>query len=61
MILTKAQRLSLYKVWRRVNTELTNPSYRAFRRQAQPGPDGCVMIKLAGMWLGIERDGYTHS
>jgi len=35
-------------------------SYRAFRRLVQPGP-GCVMVRYAGMWLGIEPDGYTHS
>ena len=35
-------------------------SYRHFRRTVQPGP-GCVMVQFAGMWLGIEPDGYTHS
>lgn len=35
-------------------------SYRTFRRTVQPGPD-CIMVPFAGMWLGIERDGYTHS
>jgi len=35
--------------------------YREFRRGAQPGPDKCVMINFAGMWLGLETDGYTHS
>jgi hypothetical protein len=34
--------------------------YRKFRRTVQPGPD-CVMVKFAGMWLGIEPDGHTHS
>lgn len=34
--------------------------YRKFRRLVQPGP-GCIMIPYAGMWLGIEPDGYTHS
>lgn len=35
-------------------------TYRQFRRGVQPGP-GCVMVQWAGMWLGIEPDGYTHS
>ena len=37
--------------------------YRRFRAKAQPYYDGsgCVMIPFAGMWLGIETDGYTHS
>lgn len=37
--------------------------WRYFRAKVQPlfGGDGCIMIPYAGMWLGIERDGYTHS
>ena len=23
--------------------------------------DGCVMVHAAGMWIGIEKDGYTHT
>lgn len=68
---TKAQRLALKRVWLRVFNEkpartLTNDelvialNYRAFRRTVQPGP-GCIMVPFAGMWLGIEPDGYTHS
>lgn len=69
MILTRAQRCSLYKVWLRTveagKAEIHKsgtfvPSYRMFRRRVQPGWD-CVMVPFAGMWLGIERDGYTHS
>lgn len=38
-------------------------AYRALRESAQPLFDksGCIMIPWAGMWLGIETDGYTHS
>jgi hypothetical protein len=36
--------------------------YRRFRKKVQPFFGGdCVMVPYAGMWLGIERDGYTHS
>ena len=56
MKLTKAQRQALKRVFNR--TECT--SYLAFRRTVQPGP-GCAMVPFAGMWLGIEPDGYTHS
>lgn len=37
--------------------------WRNFRRKVQPYFDksGCVMIPWKGMWLGIEKDGYTHS
>jgi hypothetical protein len=36
--------------------------FRAFRRTVQPYYGGsCAMVHWAGMWLGIEEDGYTHS
>ena len=36
--------------------------YRRFRKLVQPAFGGeCVMLPWHGMWLGIERDGYTHS
>ena len=70
--LTKAQRLALKRVYDRTPINhsyhaITKPSlmdsaigYRAFRKAVQPGYD-CIMIRWCGMWLGIERDGYTHS
>jgi len=38
-------------------------SYREFRKRAQPtfGCDNAIVIDWCGMWLCIERDGYTHS
>ena len=36
--------------------------WRRFRERVQPAFGGeCVMLPWKGMWLGIERDGYTHS
>jgi hypothetical protein len=36
--------------------------YRRFRKTVQPFfGDTCIMVPWAGMWLGIETDGYTHS
>lgn len=86
MLLTKAQRQALKRVYMRVlhdrrqsdayklaeHTNANNlnrvafprlPTYREFRKTVQPsfGCDDCVMVPFAGMWLGIERDGYTHS
>tara|TARA_R110002020_G_scaffold33678_2_gene102467 strand:- start:355 stop:531 length:177 start_codon:yes stop_codon:yes gene_type:complete len=55
--LNKPQRRALFRKWRQNNQGMT---YRKFRKNVQPGWD-CVMIKWSGMWLGIERDGYTHS
>ena len=63
IFLTKPQRHSLKRVWERLtpcNGYLGGVPYREFRRQVAPGPD-CVLINFAGMWLGIEKDGYTHS
>lgn len=37
--------------------------YRRFLKTCQPEfcGYGAVMVPYAGMWLGIEKDGYTHS
>lgn len=35
-------------------------TYCQFRKTVLQGFD-CLMVKWQGMWLGIERDGYTHS
>jgi hypothetical protein len=51
---------------------MTVPQYEAACKVAQrfnldspitvhSGSDDCIMIEAGGMWLGIERDGYTHS
>ena len=59
--LTREQRVALKRVYdRALADEGRFISYREFREQVQPGYD-CVMIERAGMWLGIEKDGYTHS
>lgn len=62
--LTRAQRVALHRIHLRIVGD-QKPSakparYRDLRRKVQPGPD-CVMVPYAGMWLGIETDGYTHS
>lgn len=57
MIITKAQRAALKRIWLRTDGSV---SYLAFRRKVGPGP-GCIMAPLNNMWLGIEPDGYTHS
>lgn len=57
VITTREQREALKRIWLRGADERT---YRQLRRDVLPGSD-CVMLQWAGMWLGIERDGYTHS
>lgn len=55
--LTKSQRAAVCMIFHRSQLRT---SYRAFRRTVQPGP-GCIMVPFAGMWLGVEPDGHTHS
>jgi hypothetical protein len=59
MKLTKEQQRALLQVYRR-GAKTNPPTFLAFRRTVQVGP-GCIMVRWAGMWLGIEPDGYTHS
>ena len=68
--LTRAQRVALHRVFLRkypyineLRPDDRRALYRRFRRQAVPeiAGFGAIMIPFAGMWLGIERDGYTHS
>ena len=70
MILTRAQRVALKKVYDRPTTQgmgyygldTTRKGYRAFRRMVVPMiGDAGIMVPWCGMWLGIETDGYTHS
>ena len=68
---TREQRLAIQRVFDRgpiyttpVAEAMKQPiSYRRFR-SAVAGTfamDGAVVLNWAGMWLVIERDGYTHS
>jgi hypothetical protein len=60
MLLTKYQRRSLLRLWKRGESHL---SYLQFRRSVESGfcMDGAVVVPWCGMWLAIETDGYTHS
>lgn len=66
---TKEQRIALAKVFQRHDPLPEHPinrrdwlrRYRAFRRTAWIAFGDCLMVPWAGMMLGIERDGYTHS
>ena len=61
-VLTKEQRAAIKRVYDRSADGAL--SYLQFRRRIK-GPfyrnDPVVMLHWCGMWLGIERDGYTHS
>jgi hypothetical protein len=64
--LTRAQRVAFKRVYMRI-LDAQKPSarpmrYRELRAKVQGYPGGdCVLVPFAGMWLGIEKDGYTHS
>lgn len=65
---TRAQRVALKRVFDRhpiVNEALSvsepvHYTYLQWRRTVLQGWD-CLMVEWCGMWLGIEKDGYTHS
>lgn len=60
MRITKPQQIALAKIYARKPMPM---SYRAFRKTAQAtfGCDGAIVVHWCGMWLCIEKDGYTHS
>ena len=66
MTLNKAQQQALFRVFCRdnpsaaTNFPMWSRAYRCFRRKVTIGRD-YAMVKWAGMYLGIELDGYTHS
>jgi hypothetical protein len=61
---TREQRLAIHRLWLRARDPSqnlpTSATYRQFRRRIHAGYD-CIMINIWGMWIGIEKDGYTHS
>lgn len=69
MNLTRPQRVALHKVFLRKYPHSDDlrvrdrlDLYRKFRRTVKSYFGGdCVMVQFAGMWLGIEQDGHTHS
>ena len=59
--LTRKQREAVKRLYDRDADGARN--YRQFRRRVMPTfyNDDCVIIKWAGMYVGIETDGYTHT
>ena len=56
--LNKPQQIALKAIYDR---DWSKPkSYLEFRRSVQSGWD-CVMVEYCGMWIGIEKDGYSHT
>ena len=64
MKLTKPQQASLLSPYERQRLNEGGPQYPTYlqmRRSTKPALDGCAMVRLWSMWLGIETDGYCHS
>ncbi len=59
---TPEQRAALRAVYDRgpIKEDGRDITFDEFRSKVQFGYD-CIMVPWAGMWLGIEADGYTHS
>lgn len=60
---TRAQRVSLFRLWERTAHIHNRVGYRQFRATVQPtfGMDGAVVVRWCDMWIAVETDGYTHS
>lgn len=58
--LTPQQMTALARIWKRDHQYMT---LEEFMETAQPTfyMDDAVVVKWSGMWLAIEKDGYTHS
>jgi len=84
IVLTRAQRVALFKVFQRDFPSWVSPGkrypygppfrniecvpvpttqWRKYRKAVHPSFDksGAVLLHWKGMWVGIERDGYTHT
>ena len=71
MAITRKQREAILRVYNRtpicapnnraVTCQHETPlTFRQFRKTVVQGYD-CLMVQWCNMWLGIEKDGYTHS
>jgi len=61
MKITKQQQQAVKRILNRINTETNSKvTYKELRKKSENGW-GCVMVPFAGMCLGVEKDGYTHS
>jgi hypothetical protein len=58
--LNKPQQKALKRKYDQSETVNRKMTYRQFRKTVRFSYD-CAMVHWCGMWLGIEKDGYTHS
>lgn len=58
--ITDEQKSSLWRKWNQDGQELT---FQEFVDTIQPTShmDGAIVVQWSGMFLAIEKDGYTHS
>lgn len=55
---THEQKTALFRKWKQDDQGMT---WREFAASVVPFDFGAIGVQWCGMWLGIERDGYTHS
>lgn len=55
---TVGQKMALFRKWKQDDQGM---SWCDFAKSAGISMDGCVMVRWCGIWLGIEKDGHTHS
>lgn len=62
MTITIAQTETLHKKWQQAGDRAPE-KFGDFLAQVSPvfGCDGAVTVPWCGMWLCIEKDGYSHS
>ena len=60
---TRKQREALHSLFCRWQDQMVWPSYKRVRKSAfrAIGCGNAVFVKLGGMYIGIEEDGYTHT
>jgi hypothetical protein len=60
---TRKQREALKRKYMHGQYAARGISYTEFRRTIQPsfGMDNAIVVRWCGMYLAIEKDGYTHS
>ena len=56
--MNKAEQQAVKRLWERKGEGMT---FLQFRRSVRWSLNQCWMVQWAGMWIGIESDGYTHS
>ena len=58
---THEQMTALFRKWKQDDQGMTWKEFSATACDPSTFYDGAIVVEWCGMWLAIERDGYTHS